>query len=58
MTNFKAATRRAAASSLPSPNVLPKEDIKFLLNGFARVIEFGTFSLDKDDQLDPTIDNS
>jgi len=33
-----------------------KEEVKHLLNGFARVIEFGTNHIDKKGNYNPTID--
>ena len=36
---------------------IPKEDIKLWLNGYARIIEFGTNFVDKSGQSNPTVDH-
>jgi len=36
--------------------MLPKDDIRHMLNGFARVIEFGTTHIDKRGNYNPTVD--
>ena len=50
---------QTTANLNPSPaneDFLEKEDIKHLLNGYARVIEYGTNHVDKKGRYNPTVD--
>lgn len=42
----------------PNDFFISKEDLKHMLNGFARVIEFGTNHIDKRGNYNPTVDPS
>jgi hypothetical protein len=52
----KVALLRKNKEEVPMENYLVKEDIKHLLNGVGRVVEFGTVHNDKKGDVNPTID--
>ena len=49
-------SRTVAALAKSKDEFVSKEEVKHLLNGFARVIEFGTNHIDKKGNYNPTID--